>query len=412
MEHDKRERRLNLIYILINASYFIMLCATGSYVYNFLLECRYADGTAVADGTAGIIIASIYILTVFVQAKLGDLVDSSDKVDEKLVITVLLILVTALAMGMALIKNASLLLFAVLVLCYTCASAVSPFINSMAFIYVKEGITINYGLGRGMGSASFGLASLLVGRLWSSFGKVFVPYYVAITAVLTLLIVHLLPKSEENSQIRTKKSTNHISYGEFFRRYRIVVPVALAMVMLYFGANMINTYMAKIIANVLSPEAAAQKGVIATIQGRMLFVQAIAELPFMFGYYLVRRHFSVKQLSMIGASAFLIKFVIVTMARSPMGLYLAMCMQMFSYALLAPSVVYFVQETVRSGDRNKGQALMGATSTVAAFLGSLIGGQLLQLFGVTMVTRLALGVIACGVVLMFYGMGGVKEFKK
>ena len=76
--------------------------------------------------------------------------------------------------------TSSMLLFAVLVLCYTCASAVSPFINSMAFIYVKEGITINYGLGRGMGSASFGLASLLVGRLWSSFGKAFVPYYVAI----------------------------------------------------------------------------------------------------------------------------------------------------------------------------------------------------------------------------------------
>ena len=69
MDHEKRERRLNFIYILVNAAYFMLICATGSYVYNFLLELPYPDGKAVSDGTAGIIIAIIYILTVSLQAK-------------------------------------------------------------------------------------------------------------------------------------------------------------------------------------------------------------------------------------------------------------------------------------------------------------------------------------------------------
>ena len=86
-------------------------------------------------------------------------------------------------------------------------------------------------------------------------------------------------------------------------------------------------------------------------------------------------------------------------------LYVSMGLQMLSYAILIPASVYYSNENVAPEDRNKGQAIFGATATIGGLLASLIGGQLFQYIDNVSVV-LTVGVIASciGTVLMIIGI--------
>ena len=403
MDKLAKEKKLNFIYILINSIYWIVCCATGGYAYNYLSESRYADGTPVSDGTAGAIIAVIYLVTVVLQARLGSMIDKSEKITERDALTAIFASAAILAFAMSWIRSASLLLFAVMVICYSLMSTASPFINSLCFAYSGEGISINYGLGRGMGSAAYALASLLIGSLWARFGKAFVPYYVVISCIIGVVIIQMLPKYQKMRQ-GGKEKAKSLSYPEFFRRYGIMIPMLISMVMLFFGASMINVFMARVVANILGPEASAVSGAVASVQGRALALQAIVELPAMFFFYKLRLRFSVDRLLEISAAAFFTKFLLIRLAKSIGMFYFALCFQMAGYAVLQPAVVYFVQENIKEEDRNKGQALMGAAGIFASFLASLAGGQLLQRLGVSPVLTISVVVIGFGAALMIVSL--------
>ena len=404
-----KERYINFVYILINSIYWIVCCVTGGYAYNYLSESRYADGTVVSDGTAGIIIGIIYLLTVAMQAKLGAAIDRSEKITEKDAMTVIFIIVAVLAGVMSFLKLANPLMFAVLILCYSLMSTASPFINSLAFVYAGEGISINYGLGRGMGSAAYALASLIIGRLWAGFGKAFVPYYIIVTALMGLVIVRMLPKYGKGAEGSAPKRKSSLSYGEFFRKYPVMIPLAISTMLLFMGGSTIGIFMARIVGNVLGPEAAAVSGAVAQVQGRALALQAIVELPAMFCFSRLRLKFSVNKLLSFSVVAFFLKFLILALAKSLPVFYFGLCFQMAGYALLTPATVYYVQETALPEDRNKGQALMGASGIFASFMSSTVGGQLLQRLGVPPVMAISVIVIGLGAVLMIISVNRKKK---
>ena len=44
--------------------------------------------------------------------------------------------------------------------------------------YEKDGTKINYGLCRGIGSAAYAIGAFFLGRLWVTFGKNTIPFYI------------------------------------------------------------------------------------------------------------------------------------------------------------------------------------------------------------------------------------------
>jgi PPP family 3-phenylpropionic acid transporter len=82
---------------------------------------------------------------------------------------------------------------------------------------------------------------------------------------------------------------------------------------------------------------------------------------------------------------------------------------MFSYAALVPACVYFANESVDAGDRNKSQAIFGATATVGTLLASLVGGQLFQYMSVKPVIFVGVVVSIIGTVLMIIGIRAVES---
>ena len=392
-------KNLNLKYALINAAYLMMLCATAGYAYNFLSQIGFPDGTV------GIIISLISVCGVIGQTVSGSIIDKSEKLDEKTFISLSMIVTIVLSGLLIIYKGQSILTIVLVVIAFTSAAIGMPFLNSMAFIYEQEGQTINYGLGRGVGSAAYAVGPALLGRLWSWGGKDILPIYILVMAVLVFLSVRLMPTVKKQTAVSENgEKVSQISYGEFFKKYNKIILVVVSLILMYFCHMLMNTYIAKVITNIIGADAAAAAGTVEGIQGTALFIQAMVELPTMFGFALLLKKFSVNKLLIIAAVVFSIKHIMILLCPNVPMLYASMVLQMFSYAIVVPAAVYFSNENVAAEDRNKGQAVMGVTATVGGLIASLVGGQLFQYMSTSSVLTIGVAASCIGTVLMIIGI--------
>jgi PPP family 3-phenylpropionic acid transporter len=198
-----------------------------------------------------------------------------------------------------------------------------------------------------------------------------------------------------------------ISIFQFFGKYSDVTLVVVSLVLMYFCHFIINTYMAKVIANIMG-DAAGATGAVESVQGNALFIAAMVELPTMFLFSKIIEKVSIHKVMIFAAAVWSLKHALTWLCPNVITLYIIMVLQMLSYAALVPALVYFANEIAEPQDRNKSQAIFAATATVGSLLASLAGGQLFQFMGVSSV--LLIGVIASciGTVLMFIGVRAVE----
>ena len=400
---------LNLKYALINASFMLMVAATAGYSYNFLSQSGFSDGTV------GIIITSISLCGLIGQPFAGSLVDKSETLDEKKFISMAMIATIVLAALLAFLPQGSFLMIIATVACFFCATVSLPLFNSMAFIYEKDGQTINYGLCRGIGSAAWAVGSSLIGQLWSIMGRTILPWYVVAFAAICFVLVNLMPTPSAEaeaaaaaSEVTKEEAPKDLSYGAFFSKYGKAMIVAVAMILMYFCHMMINTYMAKVIGNIMGA-AANETGAVESVQGNALFIAAIVELPTMFLFSKIIEKISIHKVMIFASIIWSVKHVLTWLCPNVIVLYMIMVLQMLSYAALVPALVYFANESVEAQDRNKSQAIFAATATVGTLLASLIGGQLFQFMSVSAVLFIAVIASCAGTVLMFIGIKAVES---
>jgi PPP family 3-phenylpropionic acid transporter len=280
-----------------------------------------------------------------------------------------------------------------------------PMVNSMAFIYEKAGGVINYGLCRGLGSAAYAVGANMVGRLWAILGARTLPIVIVVGSLFTLCAALIMPPEPKDEVADTEAPAEKpasISIWPFFGRYSKVVPIICALVLLYFCHNVVNTYMGAILANIMVGATDAQ---VAEVQGNALFIQAMVELPIMFGFVFIMRKLTINQILVISAVFYSLKHIIILLAPSVPMFYAAMVLQMFSYAAIAPAVVYFCNEQVAAEDQNKGQAIFITSNSVGSLLASFVGGWLFQLLGVQVGLTIGVGASIVGTVLMVIGCG-------
>ncbi|WP_167836250.1 MFS transporter [Lactimicrobium massiliense] len=391
---------LNAKYALVSAAYMMLVVAVGGYAYNFLSQ------SGLSDGMAGTVITCVSLTGLILQTVFGSVIDSSEKLSEKSFISLTMILAAVLAIVLLFVKN-TIFLCILVICCFTMCTSGFPFFNSLAFAYEKQGHAINYGIGRGIGSAAYAVGSSLLGTLWGHYGKAVMPWYLLVFALITWTLMQMMPDPvHERNQ---EKKTENTGYIRFFHKYRRILLPAAAMIMLYFCHMLVNTYLAKIIASIIGAQQAGTAGTVEGFQGTALFIQAMCELPTMFVFAWLMKKASVNRLMIFSAVIYSLKHAIILFASNIGMLYFAMVLQMLSYAILVPGSVYFANEIVSGEDRNKGQAVMAATTTVGGLLSSFIGGQLFQHFDVHTVIAIGTAVSMIGTILMIAGITKIEK---
>ncbi len=393
-------KNLNLKYALVNIGFLMMVAGTMGYAYNFLSQNGFADGTI------GTIMTCISLLGVFAGPTAGDIVDRSDKITQKMFISGAMIVCCLGAVALLLLPKGSILIIPLVVITFMSASIGMPLLNGMAFIYEKAGGVINYGLCRGLGSAAYAVGSNIVGRLWSVLGTRTLPVWAIVGSIFTFVAINLMPNApkdlaKDSPRARAKKDEDSITILQFFGKYRDVTLVVLSLVLMYFCHFIINNYMAKVIGMFVDEG-------IETIQGNALFIAAMLELPMMFSFSLILKRFSVNQILVFASIVYSLKHILTFMSVSVPMFYCAMAMQMLSYAALVPAAVYFANEHVGESDRNKGQAVFAAASSVGGLLASFLGGWLFGMVPVRAVLGLGAASSVCGTLLLIFALRKIK----
>lgn len=388
---------LNARYALCNAGFMLLVSGSLGFAYNYLSQSGFSSGTV------GTVMSIVSLLGVFIGPAAGDLVDRSSKISQKTFITGAMIVCATLCALLLVIPKGSLLILPVIILAFASSTVGMPLLNGMAFIYEKSGGVINYGLCRGIGSVAYAVGSNIVGRLWGAFGRNTLPIWVILGAALTIVAISLMPNPPKQEAPQGKKAAQQgesISVLQFFGKYPQTVPVIAALVLLYFCHNVFNTYLGAVLGDIMKGSTDEQ---IAAVQGNALFIQAMVELPTMFGFALILKKLSVNQVMAISAIFYSIKHVVLLLASNIPMFYAGMILQMFSFAAMTPALVYYANEQVNEVDRNKSQAVFATANTVGSLIASFVGGWIFQLLSVRTGLTVAVAASVLGTVLMVLG---------
>lgn len=400
-------KNLNLKYALANAGFMLLVAGSVGFAYNYLSQSGFEAGTI------GTVMSIVSLAGVFLGPAVGDLVDRSDKITQKMLITGSMIVCGVMAILLLLVPSGSFLILPIVIVSFMSATVGMPLLNGMAFIYEKAGGIINYGLCRGIGSAAYAVGSNVVGRLWALLGRNTLPIWMIGGAILTIVAINLMPdapkalapkKEDAKKAVAAKAAEGEaISVLQFFSKYPSTTLVCLSLVLLYFCHNLFGTYLGAVLGEFV-PAADVER-----VQGNALFIQAMVELPTMFGFALIMKKLSINQIMALSAIFYSIKHVVLLMSNNVPMFYAGMVLQMLSYAAITPAVVYFANQQVQEQDRNKSQAVFMTANSVGGLLASFVGGWMFQLLSVRAGLLVGVAASIVGTVLMVMGVRNAKE---
>lgn len=386
-------RKLMIQYCILQGSYWASFCVIYAFATVFLLSRGFESSMI------GVIIAAGNILGVVLQPMVASIADRSEKISLHKLTAMLSIIMILLLVLLYFVPNGLLAVAVLFLLTDTFLQVIQPLINSVSVYYVNQGVSVDFGAARGIGSLSYAAASYILGIVVEKFGTrsiLMAGILVALVLLVTVLSMPVLSSSAASRLGEKEPEQNDAGLLAFAGRYKNFMLTLAGITLLFTFHNMNNAYLIKVIENV---------GGTSADMGRMLSIAAVTELPVMFLFSRISKHFKSSTLLMVSSAFFAIRAAGFMLAGNVMTMYLAAMLQIGSFALYIPSSVYYVNETMLDQDKFKGQAVMTATNTLGGVFGSLFGGFLIDNAGVSAMNTVCFAMAAAGAVLVFLFAG-------
>lgn len=393
-------RLLTLQYCVLQGSYWASFCA----IYAFSTVLLLAKGFS--SSQIGVTVALGNILGVILQPVFAGIADSSKRISlQKL--TALLSAVTAFFFVLVyLLPNIFFGIAACFLLTDTFLQVTQPLVNSVSIYYVNHGISVDFGIARGVGSISYAATSSALGYLIErKSANVIILIGLLFLALIVFALLSMPVLKAENSACHAASeisagTTVNESLWHFFTRYKRFTVALLGVTLLFTFHNMTNNYLIQIVQSL---------GGNSANMGTALSIAAICELPTMLIFSKLLKYFRSNQLLILSGFFFAVKAITYLLAGTVTQFYLAQVFQMGAFALYIPASVYYVNETMESADKFKGQAVMTATNTLGGVIGSLLGGFLLDYAGITPLLITGFILAAGGAVLLLFSCSTRKK---
>ncbi|MFQ6791532.1 MAG: MFS transporter [Thomasclavelia sp.] len=384
------KKSLNIKYIASQVFYFATFAAMMGYASVYLL---YKD---FSNATIGIILSLCSILAVFLQPALATFVDNHKNIEIRKIITTIVAVAIILSIALLVLPANQTIIFILIVSIFTLETTIQPLINTLAFIFERYNININFGLARGLGSVAYAVASIALGYVVEWFNPDLLPLCYVIFNSLLFIVVYLfvLPKDAESIVEEEVNETEENSTGlvAFAAKYKKFLVFLLGFVFVYFAHTIINNFFIQIITNV---------GGNSSDMGTAVFLAAMLELPTMAYFNQLCKKVNCGTLIKISIILFFAKHTITYLASDMIMIYLAQILQMGAYALFIPASVHYVNCKVDKGDITKGQSFVTTSMTVSGVFANLVGGILLDTINVSNVLLIGVVMSLIGALIVF-----------
>ena len=268
---------------------------------------------------------------------------------------------------------------------YVTVVCMMNFVDSWALRLINSGMPLNYGGTRAGGSLSYAIGAVVFGAMVARWG--FRPGNAVLWVLWALMCAVVLripnpPRAER--QARTITLARGIGT---LRKNRVYCTMLAALFLCTLASGSMESFYSVLILSAGGTEQDV---------GVALFIQAISELPVMFGYTRIRAKLRIPAAKLICVSmlCYAAKALVLGSASS-LGVILAAALfQSLSFALFTPACVDFMLETVPGEYLATGHLLFLAVGQGAgAVAGNALSGVLSEAFGMGWMFR-TVGVLA------------------
>lgn len=367
-----------LRYTLINIFYFAAFCTVHGYATVFLLYKNFTNTEV------GIALALANILSVIGQPFVAGIVDRYKKVTNRKVLILGAFVMLLGSLGLVLVKDFKPVIFFCYVLIYTVQFISMSILIALSFEYRAAGCNHNFGLARGLGSASFAITSAIMGKIIVSKGPVINMYLTIILMAVLMVLAFSLKMPKDAVLPKEVKEKPNNNFFEFVKTYPMFMLFLLGASCCFFSHNMLNDYLIQIIRRLGGNE---------TQLGYASFLQAILELPVMALIVYVLKKVKAKHVLVFSSVAFFAKIVIMYFATGLGTMYVSQSIQLFAYAVFIPTAAYYSDSVMKENDKVKGQAYINCATTLGGVFSNLACGPVLDKKGVP--SMLIMGIIVC-----------------
>lgn len=406
---------LNLEYGAIHATYWMAYAVLASFASAYLLDRGYSNSEI------GIILAVGAVLSVILQPFVADLCDRTKKISIIGITEIITVGIFVFMFLTLVMRRASIALSVVFVLMYAWHTTLQPLFNSLAFKLSESGHEVKFGMMRAVGSLGYSVLCAFLGTLVEKIGIQVLPITGLTSLVFLMLAIYLAFNTfkkacekngvTEAQLLRTDKveevtasdcEVEDINLVEFIKRNKLFILAQVGVLGIFFSNAILNNFMYQVVDNI---------GGDSGDMGRILSVMAFLEIPPMLLFETFHKKFSCKSMLIFGAICFTIKIVIVYFSTSVTMLYIAQLFQLGSFGIFLPAMVCFIDEIMERGEAVKGQAFYTIMVTISSVFASLIGGVLIDLYGVSKMLLVASIATGAGAVVFSMLVGGIKGHK-
>ena len=364
---------LNLDFALIQAIYWMLYSAAGSFVSVLFLDKGYTNATI------GTIIAVGSLLAILLQTVITHITDRSSRLDSIGMVKIMIFLLIAGVTAVLLIgekSTAFTIAYTGIIVIHT---AMHPFVNALSFKLEETGLQVNYGVGRSMGSLAAGGISFVLGYLVVWFRPEIVLYLALVNLVLLTLVIFatghhykkaMAVSSETSAEAAKISAQQSIGMLEFVRRNRLFALMSIGIIALFFGNVIQENFTLQIVQGI---------GGDTSEMGVVILLLCVCEMPAMIAFHKLKLRFSYIFLLRLSAVFFTIKIFVMYLADSMVVFYLAQLCQIIGYGLLFPAMVSFIDAIMDKGEALRGQAMFTVAITLGNIIGSVAGGVILDL---------------------------------
>lgn len=274
---------------------------------------------------------------------------------------------------------------------------VVPLLNAVGMDTAAEGVPIDFGTARALGSFAFALTSVGVGAVVAGTGPGVLPWLIVGTQVLMIaaaLTFRFKTVDAAGASLPDARlALPDLPALDAARRRRFWLLI-IGLTGAFTSHAAINSFLFQVVRH---------HGGNASDMGLAAMIAATLEtIPMLFFARLVR-HWRPDTWLRFAAAAFAVKALVTWLAPNLALFYVAQTLQMFAFALVIPASVYYVDRLLPLADRTRGQAWMTLTLTAGNVVAGLFGGVLLDASGVPALLLFGTVAAALGTLGVFAG---------
>ena len=355
-------RNITPYYTLLQCLYWAVYCLMFNFASVFLLNRGFSNSAI------GLVLGLSYAISACMQPAIAAFVRKTGfRLSSCLSGIICINILLSAAICFLPLKGA--VLGTAMVCMFMLQSSMQPSINSLHRGYELQGLQVNFGFARGMGSVSFAVVTFLAGQLLKIIAPDTLPaLYLALQFVLLFFIF-----SFRSPVFSVEEKTQSGHQQPLLRRHPRFGLFLIGLVLLSWAHIFLDHFMLQIMMSIGGDSASL---------GVAIAVAALVELPAMMLYQRMSKNAGPARMLVFAGWAWVIKNLLIMLSPTPAAIYAAEALQFFSYAIYVPATVDYIAKNLPKGDFLRAQALSGSAFTMGSLLASMVGGAMIDLFGV------------------------------